>query len=328
MQRSYLSRSSGPAKLMPSGVRIAAIAPRRRASSFRNGMRPSGGSITSDVRRDGLPRSSQCAGGPVPPATGPPACCVRGATNSSRSASSCRSACVCRCANSSAVTYCAFAELRRPLERHAELVVRGEQTGDVGIAPRRAQHSLRGVRPLRDRPFLLRHHPGDRKRDHRDDQRCSRTKRFHVSILHVEHSTFNPLSAFNLPGRASRHRCRIIRSREDGRLHLRLAGDARAREPARRQRTNFGGHSPAADDVAAPSSRLSADGSHAMASSRVVNELLFQVYYRLFLRSGDDGLRRTLRSRGAVSHPSSRSRSDVDVFDVDSFNSAGVDRRC
>ena len=52
---------------------------------------------------------------------------------------------------------------------------------------------------------------------------------------------------------------------------------------------------------------------------RVVNELLFQVYYRIFLRAGDDRLRRELEidsapARGTLART-------IDVFDVDSLNS-------
>ena len=52
---------------------------------------------------------------------------------------------------------------------------------------------------------------------------------------------------------------------------------------------------------------------------RVVDELLFQIYYRLFLRSGDNRLRRLLD----VNMPATReSLADhVEVFDVDSINS-------
>jgi folate-dependent phosphoribosylglycinamide formyltransferase PurN len=53
---------------------------------------------------------------------------------------------------------------------------------------------------------------------------------------------------------------------------------------------------------------------------RLVDELLFQVYYRLFLRSGDDRLRRTLDAGLSVTRQSLEKR--VDVFDVDSLNSA------
>jgi formyl transferase-like protein len=52
---------------------------------------------------------------------------------------------------------------------------------------------------------------------------------------------------------------------------------------------------------------------------RVFDELLFQVYYRLFLRAGDERLRRKLEidaahTRGALS-------GKVDIFDVDTLNS-------
>ena len=51
---------------------------------------------------------------------------------------------------------------------------------------------------------------------------------------------------------------------------------------------------------------------------RVVNEILFQIYYRLFLRNADDRLRQVLdlhhSGRGAFSQR-------VDVYDVDSINS-------
>lgn len=50
---------------------------------------------------------------------------------------------------------------------------------------------------------------------------------------------------------------------------------------------------------------------------RVANELLFQAYYRVFLRSGDDRMRQSLgfsTTRGALA-------ARVEVFDVDSINS-------
>lgn len=52
--------------------------------------------------------------------------------------------------------------------------------------------------------------------------------------------------------------------------------------------------------------------------ARVVNELLFQVYYRLFLRSGDDQLRATLGLNGTVTRESLAKT--IEVFDVDSIN--------
>ncbi len=51
---------------------------------------------------------------------------------------------------------------------------------------------------------------------------------------------------------------------------------------------------------------------------RVVDELLFQVYYRLFLRTGDERVRREL-GLSPVTRQSLAGR--VDVFDVDSINS-------
>ncbi len=50
---------------------------------------------------------------------------------------------------------------------------------------------------------------------------------------------------------------------------------------------------------------------------RVIDELLFQIYYRLFLRSADDRLRRTLDFNGSREALAKQ----VDVFDVDSLNS-------
>jgi methionyl-tRNA formyltransferase len=52
---------------------------------------------------------------------------------------------------------------------------------------------------------------------------------------------------------------------------------------------------------------------------RVLNELLFQVYYRIFLRAGDERVRRDLEidatdTRGTLART-------IDVFDVDSLNS-------
>ena len=52
--------------------------------------------------------------------------------------------------------------------------------------------------------------------------------------------------------------------------------------------------------------------------ARVVNELLFQLYYRLFLQSGDDALRRKLGFIGTVTRESLAAR--VNVVDVDSIN--------
>ena len=54
---------------------------------------------------------------------------------------------------------------------------------------------------------------------------------------------------------------------------------------------------------------------------RVVNELLFQIYYRLFLRRGDDRLRRLLELNSSGARDALAQR--VDVFDVDSLNSPG-----
>jgi methionyl-tRNA formyltransferase len=53
--------------------------------------------------------------------------------------------------------------------------------------------------------------------------------------------------------------------------------------------------------------------------ARVVNEVLFQIYYRLFLQSGDDRLRRELGFDGAVTRDLLSRR--VEVFDVESINS-------
>ena len=52
--------------------------------------------------------------------------------------------------------------------------------------------------------------------------------------------------------------------------------------------------------------------------ARVANELLFQVYYRLFLRSGDNQLRTTLGLNGTVTRASLAKTTEV--FDVDSIN--------
>ena len=52
---------------------------------------------------------------------------------------------------------------------------------------------------------------------------------------------------------------------------------------------------------------------------RVVDELLFQIYYRLFLRSGDNRLRRLLDVNVSVTRASLAQQ--VEVFDVDSINS-------
>jgi methionyl-tRNA formyltransferase len=52
---------------------------------------------------------------------------------------------------------------------------------------------------------------------------------------------------------------------------------------------------------------------------RVVDELLFQIYYQLFLRSGDNRLRRLLELNTSATRESLAER--VQVFDVDSINS-------
>ena len=57
----------------PSGsARPTAAAPRRAPRRSRTECARRAGRSTKDVRRDGFPRSIQCAGGPVPPAAGPP----------------------------------------------------------------------------------------------------------------------------------------------------------------------------------------------------------------------------------------------------------------
>src|SRR6185436_18408827 len=244
MQRSYLSRSSGPAKLMPSGVRIAATAPRRRASSLRYGIRPSGGSITTDVRREGLPRSSQWFGGPVPAAPWPAA---RGAMNSSRSASSARSAWVTRCENSSAVTVsrvpnCGGRSNGTPSS--SSVVNRPEMSG--------SPHGVRGAL----------------------NAVCA--------VISAPMTTTNAaIRAFGIGGRIPA----VILQRP----------------------MTFG------DKLALLRRRLARFGL-----ARVVNELLFQVYYRLFLRSGDDQLRATLGLNGTVTRESLAKT--IEVFDVDSIN--------
>src|SRR5215467_172611 len=70
MQRTYIPVCSGPSKgpLPPAG---GAAAWRRRASSVIGGTRPSGGLMTSDVRREVSLRSSQCGGGDVAEPTAP-----------------------------------------------------------------------------------------------------------------------------------------------------------------------------------------------------------------------------------------------------------------
>jgi hypothetical protein len=52
---------------------------------------------------------------------------------------------------------------------------------------------------------------------------------------------------------------------------------------------------------------------------RVVNELLFQVYYRIFLRGRDERLRRLLDLGASQARATLATR--VDIFDVDSLNS-------
>ncbi len=53
---------------------------------------------------------------------------------------------------------------------------------------------------------------------------------------------------------------------------------------------------------------------------RVADELLFQAYYRLFLRRGDDRLRRQLEIDGSGRREALANR--VEMYDVDSINSA------
>jgi hypothetical protein len=53
---------------------------------------------------------------------------------------------------------------------------------------------------------------------------------------------------------------------------------------------------------------------------RVANELAFQMYYRLFLRSGDERLRRDLHLGGPITPEALAKRTDV--FLVDSINSS------
>jgi folate-dependent phosphoribosylglycinamide formyltransferase PurN len=53
---------------------------------------------------------------------------------------------------------------------------------------------------------------------------------------------------------------------------------------------------------------------------RVANELLFQIYYRLFLRSGDNRLRQILPLNNTMTRDALAAT--VEVFDVDSLNSA------
>ena len=134
MQRSYQSSACGPSNgLLPVVRAFTATVLRFRASSLRNGMRPSGGSITTEVRRDGRPRSSQCPGGPVP--SPPPRPAGRSATNASASCAACRCACVTAGVELLFRHDGAGAELRRALERHAQLVVGSEDALQVGVAP-------------------------------------------------------------------------------------------------------------------------------------------------------------------------------------------------
>src|SRR5207237_7393279 len=73
MQRSYTPRSenslNGCAVTASGKSRkyvLYASFERRSPSAVIGGNRPSGGSTMSDAWRDGLPRSPQCEGGPVP----------------------------------------------------------------------------------------------------------------------------------------------------------------------------------------------------------------------------------------------------------------------
>src|SRR5262245_12019164 len=107
MQRSWSVKSSwllnGPLPKLPRTPRPA----RARASAVTGGMRPFGGSITIDVRYEGLPRSSQCGGGDVAEPTAPAlAVSAVSTSNSALSVWSCWAACFCRWANSASVSVC------------------------------------------------------------------------------------------------------------------------------------------------------------------------------------------------------------------------------
>src|SRR5688500_8305159 len=78
---------------------------RERAVAVIGGRRPLLGSITIEVRRDGVPRSSQCGGGDVAEPTAPAlAVSAVSTSKSSLAAWSWRSACTRRSANSSSVS--------------------------------------------------------------------------------------------------------------------------------------------------------------------------------------------------------------------------------
>ena len=104
--------------------------------------------MTSDVRRDTLPRSSQCGGGDVAEPTAPALECRRSRDRSRRCpTASCLSACGAALRELGVGEESAIAVLRRPLERHAQLGLAAERALQIRIAPRR----LGNRRPLRGR---------------------------------------------------------------------------------------------------------------------------------------------------------------------------------
>ena len=137
MQRSYQSSACGPSNgLLPVVRAFTATVLRLRASSLRNGMRPSGGSITTDVRRDG-----RAALQPMRRRPGAVPAAATGRTLGHellrvlrRLPLRLRQAGVELLLGDDG----ARAELRRALERHAQLVVGREDALQVGIAPGRA----------------------------------------------------------------------------------------------------------------------------------------------------------------------------------------------
>src|SRR5215472_1467478 len=106
MQRTHIDICSGPSKgPLPSGGGVAAR--RWRPSAVIGGTRPSGGSITSDVRWLVSLRSSQCGGGDVAEPTAPAlAVSALSTVNSALSESICAVVCFSRCVNSSSVSHC------------------------------------------------------------------------------------------------------------------------------------------------------------------------------------------------------------------------------
>ncbi len=109
MQRSQRLKSFGPLNAALLNDPLTNVPPpilaRCSPSGVSAGIRPSGGSMINEVRRDATPRSSQCGGGDVAEPTCPAVDRSAVATsNSALSASSWRSTWARRAANSSSVS--------------------------------------------------------------------------------------------------------------------------------------------------------------------------------------------------------------------------------